>query len=1100
VNNLKNMQYGSEIITYLNNIKSEIELYNGFKLYNINKFAEYFYAEFLNLLFGYELEIMEKVNPNMVAIDLGDKNGKIAIQITSKTDREKIKETVEKFNENNLDAIYDRLVVLHIANETPKYNKPHIIEQFDLKKDVWNIEYLLKQMPIESIAKLKNIRDFLKKYVEDSPQISNLDDFLKKRYKSLNFTKLRPLSSLNRDVYIKDIYQDLSIIKKIKSKDDESNDITISKEITIDKILDDFQKVAILGKSGIGKSTLSKYICYQWANSQLFNNYEYLFYIPIKQWKKEEEGIFDVVLKVLKESINEDIKVNEKDLYHYIKAFNNTTLFVIDGLDEIRKEEQEDITKEIQNFNNYIITSRHEGLNNSKLNIEETFYNEGFNQKSIENFIKYIPNSDELLKQINSNNQLKELSKIPMLLDMICYLYKENQIDFNNHFTMTSLYEKFLDEIIFRFEKEREAQSNKITKEDDDIFFELGKIAFDNLKDKNFKFKGTFITRSNRKFIENELLLFGFIHNLTNERHLKDREYEFIHNSFQEYFSAFYVSKLEPKEKSEKIQESKFHPHMQTFFAFLGGLIGDKKKDIEFLLSEIESEPRDILGYYETLIFSIIFTSLRREKICTTRIENFNNDIQYWIEYIFTDNINFEILERLKNISHFLNKKTGYMLIRLVEKNSIFVLQNPNIIALLTHVGEKNDVIMDILIESLEQEPINFFSKRNMVKVLTSMNRDDEKYNDAMKFIKEHHLDTWNKKKAIKTHSDSPYTPKNSIESVINNTILSSSKDIANFLRSTDKDNKDVIEIIKEIAKVGKKTNCKDIDLNLIWRQGVAKSLSDIEISDDSIINTLLSYVEDEKIEIIIRVEVSKSLVSHINDFNQKKIVDTLINFITERVSREEGWLKKEVVSAVGLIIDKNDKRFIDILKDDNIFLDLKYEVLNSLVSMGNNGEKFENIIIDVIRDKSIADNIKSGMIKPLVSMNRDDKKFIESLIFLIDKSTLPMNKKMLVNYLSKLTDKHNDIIFKKINVEEYSRIFIENSSMKSFCIAFDKKYIKLERVIENAFFNGLPLYLKNKKLHTIENGKEISTQREVDEATLNEIKMLLSKGDDLDD
>ena len=39
---------------------------------------------------------------------------------------------------------------------------------------------------------------------------------------------------------------------------------------------------------------------------------------------------------------------------------------------------------------------------------------------------------------------------------------------------------------------------------------------------------------------------------------------------------------------------------------------------------------------------------------------------------------------------------------------------------------------------------------------------------------------------------------------------------------------------------------------------------------------------------------------------------------------------------------------------------------------------------------------------------------------------------------------------------------------------------------------------LKNNKLHTIENGKEIST-REVDEETLNEINMLL-KGDDLDD
>jgi len=212
------------------------------------------------------------------------------------------------------------------------------------------------------------------------------------------------------------------------------------------------------------------------------------------------------------------------DLYEYIKTFDNTTLFVIDGFDEIKAEEQENIEKEIENFSNYIITSRYDGLNNNELNIEEVFENKGFNQRSIEKFIGHIENSHNLITHINENNQLKELSKIPMLLDMICYLFREKQIDFNNNFTMTSLYEKFLDEIILRFEKERESQYNKIIKEDGDIFLELGKVAFKNLTNKAFKFKGTFITRSNRKFIENELLPFGFLANITNERHSKDNQ------------------------------------------------------------------------------------------------------------------------------------------------------------------------------------------------------------------------------------------------------------------------------------------------------------------------------------------------------------------------------------------------------------------------------------------------------------------------------------------------------------------------------------------------------------------------------------------------
>ncbi|MBD3808891.1 MAG: NACHT domain-containing protein, partial [Epsilonproteobacteria bacterium] len=322
--------------------------------------------------------------------------------------------------------------------------------------------------------------------------------------------------------------------------------------------------------------------------------YEYLFYLPIKKWDKGE-GVFDVVFKVLKESLNEPLNIEASTLYEYIQLHKDKTLFIIDGLDEISNEvSREDIFKEIQNFDNYICTSRSEGIKQNEIALDDVFEIEGFGNKSIEKYINTITNT-KLSKYLMSNDKLKDLSRNPLLLDIICSLYNENRINFNEHFTMTSLYDSFFDELIYRFENERKIQSSNIKSEEDDIFRELGKIAFENLKNSQFKFKGTFINRSNRRFIENELLLFGFLSSLTKEKHLKDRKYEFIHRSFQEYFAAYYVNTLSPDEQQEIIKEYKFYPHMQMFFVFLAGLIEDK----EFLLQEIESEPKDLVGIYE---------------------------------------------------------------------------------------------------------------------------------------------------------------------------------------------------------------------------------------------------------------------------------------------------------------------------------------------------------------------------------------------------------------------------------------------------------------------------------------------------------------------
>jgi hypothetical protein len=64
--------------------------------------AEDFFADFLNLVYGYELKNLSHDSLNNVASDLGDSTRRIAVQVTSERTKAKIQTTLDKFDEQGL--------------------------------------------------------------------------------------------------------------------------------------------------------------------------------------------------------------------------------------------------------------------------------------------------------------------------------------------------------------------------------------------------------------------------------------------------------------------------------------------------------------------------------------------------------------------------------------------------------------------------------------------------------------------------------------------------------------------------------------------------------------------------------------------------------------------------------------------------------------------------------------------------------------------------------------------------------------------------------------------------------------------------------------
>ena len=113
--------YINEIVNRLSWFESTVRLKNSLNLYDIDIHAESFFCELLNLNLGYKLENLNHYQNNFDSIDLGDKENRISVQITSQNTRTKVQGTLDKFIKNGHENEYDRLIVLIIGTPVSKF-------------------------------------------------------------------------------------------------------------------------------------------------------------------------------------------------------------------------------------------------------------------------------------------------------------------------------------------------------------------------------------------------------------------------------------------------------------------------------------------------------------------------------------------------------------------------------------------------------------------------------------------------------------------------------------------------------------------------------------------------------------------------------------------------------------------------------------------------------------------------------------------------------------------------------------------------------------------------------------------------------------------
>lgn len=97
--------------------RAEVETLNSQNLYDINIHAENVIIPILNYVYGLSLKNANLEEKNYSAIDLIDYENRVAIQVTSTANSEKVKHTLEQYKKHKQRDEFDSLLIYIITKK-----------------------------------------------------------------------------------------------------------------------------------------------------------------------------------------------------------------------------------------------------------------------------------------------------------------------------------------------------------------------------------------------------------------------------------------------------------------------------------------------------------------------------------------------------------------------------------------------------------------------------------------------------------------------------------------------------------------------------------------------------------------------------------------------------------------------------------------------------------------------------------------------------------------------------------------------------------------------------------------------------------------------
>lgn len=339
------------------------------------------------------------------------------------------------------------------------------------------------------------------------------------------------------------------------------------------KAVQQYSKLIVFGKPGVGKTTFLKYLAIQCIEEQFTSDCIPIF-ISLKDFAEapKQHDILDYIAQQLSNYGIVDAKVKVEQLLK-----QNKILVLLDGLDEVREEDSKKVLKQIQDFsyqfhnNKVVITCRiaaKEYTFQGFTEVEVADFDEDQIATFAQNWFKLSdPVKDKrFIKTLNENKPIQELATNPLLLTLLCLVFdKAGNFPVNR----SELYTEGIDVLLRKWDVKRNIERDEVY---NNLSLQLKKnllsqIALTTFEQNNYFFKQKTVERYIADFVSNLSAASTEMKKLEldSEAILKSIEvqhgllverakgiFSFSHLTFHEYFAANKIATIYDSEELEK--------------------------------------------------------------------------------------------------------------------------------------------------------------------------------------------------------------------------------------------------------------------------------------------------------------------------------------------------------------------------------------------------------------------------------------------------------------------------------------------------------------------------------------------------------------------
>ena len=204
------------------------------------------------------------------------------------------------------------------------------------------------------------------------------------------------------------------------------------------------------GAPGVGKTTISRKVCIDWANGELLHEYQLVILVPLREVILAQAG-HQSIADLLPADSN---KLKDQVVQHIEEACGAKVLFIFDGFDELSSQQRnaQSLFLDIINGSKFhrcsvLVTSRPYAsgslrrINRVNRHVEVL----GFAKKQIEDCIhKNVPiiKADQLIQKLKERLDIGSICYIPLNCRIVLFVYSQQK--YKLPATLTQLYEVFI--------------------------------------------------------------------------------------------------------------------------------------------------------------------------------------------------------------------------------------------------------------------------------------------------------------------------------------------------------------------------------------------------------------------------------------------------------------------------------------------------------------------------------------------------------------------------------------------------------------------------------------------------------------------------------